>query len=201
MTGGIGAGKSTVAAGLAARGAALIDADQIVRELQEPGRPVFEAMVQRWGAAAVAADGTLDRAAVAATVFNDDEELAALNAIVHPAVGAEMAARRAAAADRGAGAVVVLDIPLLVRPDGEPTPERYRNLSGIIVVDAQPEVAVQRLVDRRGFSVEDARARIAAQADREARLAVADFVIDNNGTLDELESQIDACWSWARSLA
>lgn len=184
-------------AGLVARGAVLIDADQIVRELQEPGRPVFEAMVERWGPAVVAADGTLDRAAVAAVVFNDARELAALNSIVHPAVGAELAERRAAAA---ADAVVVLDIPLLVRADGEPIAERYRNLSGIVVVDADPETAVQRLVDQRGFSAEDARSRVASQADPESRLAVADFVIDNNGTPEDLEPQIAACYRWARSL-
>ena len=148
----------------------------------------------------VAADGTLDRAAVAGVVFNDAGELAALNAIVHPAVAAEMVERRAAVAEQSPGVLVVLDIPLLVRPDGEPIAERYRDLSGIVVVDADPEVAVQRLVAGRGLSEEDARSRIARQADREARLAVADFVIDNSGTLTELEPLIDACYRWAVSL-
>lgn len=187
-------------AGLVSRGAVLIDADQIVRDLQQPGRPVFEAIVARWGPAVVAADGTLDRAAVADVAFNDADELAALNAIVHPAVGAEMADRRAAAAAEWPDAVVVLDIPLLVRPGGEPIAARYRDLAGIVVVDADPETAVRRLVAQRDLSEEDARARIANQADREARLAVADFVIDNNGSLDELEPQIDACYRWASSL-
>ena len=187
-------------AGLVERGAILIDADQIVRDLQQPGEPVFEAMVQRWGPAVVAADGTLDRAAVAEVVFNDADELAALNAIVHPAVGTEMAARRATAAEESPDAVVVLDIPLLVRPDGEPIAERYRGLAGIVVVDADPEMAVHRLLARRGLSEEDARARISRQADRGARLAVADFVINNDGPLDELEPQIDACYRWASSL-
>ncbi|MCY4665852.1 MAG: dephospho-CoA kinase [Acidimicrobiaceae bacterium] len=200
LTGGIGAGKTTVGAGLVERGAVLIDADQIVRDLQQPGQPVFEAMVKRWGTAVVAADGTLNRAAVADVVFNDADELAALNAIVHPAVGTEMVKRRAEAAEESPDAIVVLDIPLLVRPDGEPIAERYRGLSGIVVVDADPEVAVQRLVARRGLSEEDARARISRQADRESRLAVADFVINNDGTLDELEPQIDACYRWAASL-
>ena len=182
------------------RGAVLIDADEIVRDLQRPGQPVFEAIVRRWGPLVVAADGTLDRAAVAEAVFHDADELAALNSIVHPAVGAEMVKRRAAAAAESPDAVVVLDIPLLVRPDGEPIAERYRGLSGIVVVDVDPDTAVQRLVAQRGLSEEDARARIANQADREARLAVADFVIDNNGSLEELQPQIDACYRWARSL-
>ena len=188
-------------AGLVERGAVLIDADRIVRDLQRPGQPVFEAIVERWGSEVVVADdGTLDRAAVAEIVFNDSDELDALNAIVHPAVGVEMAERRAAAEAESPDAVVVLDIPLLVRPDGQPIAERYRNLAGIVVVDADPEVAVQRLVARRDLSEDDARARIANQADREARLAVADFVIDNNGTPSELEPQIDACYRWAAAL-
>ena len=177
----------------------LIDADEIVRDLQAPGQPVFEAMVSRWGACVIAADGTLDRGAVAALVFDDDDELAALNAMVHPAVGEEMAARRAELARVSPQAVVVLDIPLLVRPDGEPIAEQYRDLAGIVVVDASAETAVHRLVKHRGLSEDDARARIARQASREQRLAVADFVIDNDGRLEELESQIDACWDWARS--
>ena len=188
-------------AGLVDRGAVLIDADQIVRDLQRPGQPVFEAIVERWGSEVVLADdGTLDRAAVAEIVFNDSDELAALNAIVHPAVGVEMAERRAVAVTESPEAVVVLDIPLLVRPDGEPIAERYRNLAGIVVVDADPEVAVRRLVVGRNLSEDDARARIANQADREARLAVADFVIDNNGTVEELAPQIDACYRWAAGL-
>ena len=178
----------------------LIDADRIVRELQQPGMPVFEAMVQRWGDSVVCADGTLDRAAVAALVFDDADELAALNAIVHPAVGEEMAARRAAAADSDPGAVVVLDIPLLVRPDGEPIAQRYRRLAGIAVVDADPDTALRRLVEQRGLSEADARARMARQADRQARLDAADFVIDNNGSIDAIEPQIDACYRWACSL-
>ncbi|MEZ5244081.1 MAG: dephospho-CoA kinase [Acidimicrobiales bacterium] len=198
LTGGIGSGKSTVADELVARGAVLIDADRIVRELQEPGAPVFEAMVQRWGDGIVAADGTLDRAAVAAIAFGDEAELTALNEIVHPAVGKEMVRRRAEV--EGTDAVVILDIPLLVRADGESIADQYANLSGIIVVDVDPELAVKRLVQYRGFTAKDARARIRNQASREARKAVADRVIDNSGTLDELRPQIDFVWSWIRTL-
>ncbi len=187
-------------AGLVERGAILIDADEIVRDLQQPGEPVFNAIVRRWGPIVVAEDGTLDRAAVAAVVFKDADELAALNSIVHPAVGEEMVKRRAAAAERSPGAVVVLDIPLLVRPDGEPIAKRYQNLAGIVVVDADPEVAVRRLVAQRGLSEDDARARLANQASRESRLEVADFVIDNDGAVAELEPQIDACYRWAAAL-
>ena len=200
LTGGIGAGKSTVSAALAKRGAVLIDADEISREVQRPGTPVFEAMVQRWGDAVVAADGGLNRAAVAAIAFADQAELAALNAIVHPAIGAEMAARRRAASASNAE-VVVLDVPLLVRPDGSLVPEIAEDVAGVVVVDADEEVAVGRLVEQRGLSETDARARMARQASREARLAAADFVIDNSGTRPQLEVQIEACWTWIRSLA
>ena len=139
LTGGIGSGKSTVADGLVARGAVLIDADRIVRELQEPGAPVFEAMVERWG-------------------------------------------------------------PRIVAADGESIADQYANLAGIIVVDIDPELAVRRLVKFRGFSRRDALARIRNQASREARRAVADRVIDNSGTLEELRPQIDFVWSWIKTL-
>ena len=200
LTGGIGAGKSTVSAALAERGAVLIDADEISREVQRPGTAVFEAMVQRWGDGVVAADGTLDRAAVAAIAFADEAELAALNAIVHPAIGAEMADRRRAASASGAE-VVVLDVPLLVRPDGSLVPEIADDVAGVVVVDADEETAVGRLVEQRRLSEADARARMARQASREARLAAADFVIDNSGTRPQLEAQIEACWTWIASLA
>ena len=209
LTGGIGSGKSTVGAGLVARGATLIDADRIVRDLQEPGRPVFEAMVARWGASVVAADGTLDRAEVAGIVFNDGDELAALNAIVHPAVAVEMRDRRERAATAAAtataagdlnGSVVVLDIPLLVRAGGRPIKGDYADVAGIVVVDTSADIAVRRLVEIRGFTEADARARVSNQASRRERLAVADFVIGNDGSLEQLEPQIEACWRWALNL-
>ncbi len=203
MTGGIGSGKSTVADMLVERGAVLIDADRIVRELQEPGAPVFEAMVERWGPGIVADDGSLDRAAVAGIVFADEDELKAINDIVHPAVAEAMQKRRDELKETDS--VVVFDIPLLVRPDdgeeGSAVQDRYSHLQGIIVVDIDPDLAVDRLVTHRGFDADDARGRIAKQASREARRAVADVVIDNSGDLDSLGPQIDAAWEWATSLA
>ncbi len=191
LTGGIGSGKSTVAALLVERGAELLDADAIVRELQEPGTPVFSAMVARWGDDIVAADGGLDRQTVADRVFGDADELAALNAIVHPAVADEMTRRREAVA--GTNATLILDIPLLVESGHE-------GLGGIIVVDVDPEVAVQRLVAYRGFTEDDARVRIARQASREDRRAKADMVVDNSGSLAELEAQVDRVQSWIDTL-
>lgn len=198
LTGGIGSGKSTVADALVARGAILIDADRIVRELQEPGRPVFAAMVERWGEQIIGADGRLDRAAVAAIVFNDPDELESLNAIVHPAVLEQIATRRETLSS--GDSVVVLDIPLLARGDGRPIRDEYRAMAGIVVVDVDPELAVHRLVTQRGFSEVDARARVSSQAGRKDRVALADFVIDNSGDRAALEAQIDRCWEWITSL-
>lgn len=191
LTGGIGAGKSTVSALLAERGAVVIDADAITHELQRAGTPVLAAIVERFGDGVLAADGELDRPALAAIVFNDADELAALNAIVHPAVGAEMAERMAAVAETDH--VVVLDVPLLVESG-------RADMAGIVVVDVAPEVALDRLVHQRGVPEDDARARMGRQASREDRLAKADRVIDNSGTLDELEAQVDDVWAWMQAL-
>jgi dephospho-CoA kinase len=192
LTGGIGSGKSTVASLLVARGAHLVDADRIVRELQQPGTPVFAAMVERFGRGIVAADGSLDRAAVAAIVFADRDALADLNAIVHPAVRAEIARRAGQYADTDD--VVVLDIPLFDRV-GVTLP-----VAGVIVVDLPPELQVERLVRHRGFDEADALARIAHQIDRDARMADADFVIDNAGDVDELEREVERAWKWIEAL-
>jgi len=191
LTGGIGSGKSSVSAALARRGALVVDADAIVHELQRPGTVVFDEMVERFGPGIVAADGTLDRPAVAAIVFADPEALSDLGGIVHPRVHEEIERRVAEAA--GTDQVVVLDIPLLDR-NGWP------GLEGTIVVDLDPEVAVERLVAHRGMPEADARARIANQADRQDRLALADFVIDNSGTLEDLEGEVDRAWTWIESL-
>lgn len=192
LTGGIGSGKSTVSAGLVARGAVLIDADAITRSLQEPGEPVFEAMVERFGRAVVAGDGSLDRQAVADIVFHDSEALADLNAIVHPAVGAEIG-RRLQQAHEEQPDVVVLDVPLLVESG-------RGDMAGVIVVDVDPELAIRRLVTHRGFDEVDARARVSHQVDRAQRVAAADLVIDNSGSLDELGAEIDRAWAWIEGL-
>ncbi len=197
LTGGIGSGKSTVAAGLVDRGAVLIDADQIVREMQAPGEPVFDAIVERFGPEVVRGDGSLDRGAVASIVFADSEELAALNSIVHPAVGAEIERRRDV--HTGTDAIVIFDIPLLIDANGE-RKSHYDHLAAVIVVDADPDTAIHRLVDHRGFDIDDARARVANQAPRSARLGHADFIIDNSGPLEALDAQLDACWAWLQSL-
>jgi dephospho-CoA kinase len=191
LTGGIGSGKSTVAEMLVARGARLIDADAIVREVQAPGSPVLALMAAQFGDHVLRDDGSLDRAAVAAIAFTDPDQLAALNAIVHPAVTEEMTARRQALAPTDA--IVLLDIPLLVESG-------YQGVAGIIVVDVDPRIALHRLVTFRGFSESDAAARMARQASRTDRLAVADVVIDNNGERDELVPQIDAAWAWIAGL-
>jgi len=193
LTGGIGSGKSTVSAKLAERGAVVIDADAIVRELQAPGGEAFVGIVERFGPGVVAADGTLDRPALAALVFSDEAARADLNKLTHPLVGREMAARMAAQAETDN--IVVLDIPLLA--------ERGRGaypVAGVIVVDCPVDVAVARLVEFRGFTEEDARARVAAQISREERRAIADVVIDNGGTLDQLEEQLAGVWTWLEDL-
>lgn len=186
LTGGIGSGKSTVSAMLAARGAVIIDGDAIVRELQARGSPVLAAIVERFGDDVLDDDGALDRGALAAIVFNDAEALDDLNHIVHPPLGEEVVAR--IEAERGTDHVVVLDFPLLT--------ERPRtDLDATIVVDIPVEVAVERLVSSRGMDADDVQARIANQATREQRLAIATHVIDNAGDLTSLEAQVDAIWA------
>lgn len=186
LTGGIGSGKSTVSSLLAARGAVIVDADQVVRDVQQPGSPVLVAMAERFGPQVIAEDGSLDRAAVASVVFTDPDALKDLNKIVHPAVGAEM--NRQVLAQRDTERVVVMDIPLLTENPRE-------GLQAIIVVDVDLEVQVQRLIQGRGFDEADARARIAKQATREQRLATATHVVDNSGSLADLEPQIDRLWA------
>ncbi|MBI2710027.1 MAG: dephospho-CoA kinase [Actinobacteria bacterium] len=192
LTGGIGAGKSTVSAALRDLGAVVVDADEIVRDLQRPGSPVLAAMAERFGPAILGADGALDRAAMAAIAFGDADALAALNGIVHPAVGAEITRRIDALRDTDA--VVVLDVPLLVESGRE-------DLALLVVVDVDPEVAVRRLVEQRGMSEGDARARMARQLPREERLRRADVVLDNSAARDDLVRQVHALWTRLRAMA
>ncbi|MGZ4674406.1 MAG: dephospho-CoA kinase [Ilumatobacteraceae bacterium] len=191
LTGGIGSGKSTVSSMLAARGAEIIDADDITREVQQPGSAVVEAIAKRFGERVLDAERGLIRAKLADIVFTDPAALRDLNAIVHPAVGAEIDRRvaRLAPTDK----VVVLDIPLL-------TENPRHDLQGKIVVDVPLELQVERLVRYRGFTSDDARSRIARQASREDRLNGADYVIDNSGSVEDLARQIGGLWDWLRSL-
>lgn len=193
LTGGIGSGKSTVSALLAGRGAVVVDADAIVRDIQTPGGPAYEGIVRRFGPGIVSADGTIDRPALAALVFSDATARVDLQQLTHPHVARVMAERLAAEA-AGDG-VVVLDVPLLAERGRAAYP-----VAGVIVVDCPVEVAVGRLVAQRGLTPDEARARIGAQASREDRLAVADFVIDNSGTLDDLAGEVDRAWAWIASL-
>lgn len=188
LTGGIASGKSTIARRLAERGAVVIDADQLVRSVQGPGSEVLAAIAEAFGQRMLRADGSLDRAALGAAVFGDDDAVARLNAIVHPAVRAESGRRFAAAFEADPNAVVVYDVPLLVeaRLDGP--------WELVVVAHAPAEVRRERLVSLRGMGEAEAEARIASQASDDARLAVADVVIDTAGALDHTLAQTDAFW-------
>jgi dephospho-CoA kinase len=190
VTGGIGSGKSAVAARLAAHGAVVVDADRIAREVVEPGTPGLAAVVAEFGAGILTADGTLDRAAMAALVFADAERRAALEAIVHPLVGRRSAELLAAAPH---GAVVVYDVPLLAESAGGSL-GRGRDFDAVVVVEAALGTRVERLV-ARGLSEADARARIAAQASDEERRAIADQVLLNDGDLPALDAAVDRLWA------
>ena len=204
LTGGIGAGKSSVGQGLVSRGAHLIDADAIVRELQQPGHQVFDSVVETFGPRVLTAGGKLNRAALGKIVFAEKAQLERLNAIVHPAVRAEMSARRRAVAEALSAqnaAVAILDIPLFAEAASRSwTVEGLPPIAGVIVVDASTANVLRRLKKRTGMSEEDVRARLAAQADKKERLAMADFVVSNDGTLEDLESEIERCWLWIQSL-
>jgi len=185
LTGGIGSGKSTVAALLAAHGAQVVDADRIARAVVEPGTPGLAAVVAEFGAEVLAADGALDRAALASVVFSDPAARARLDAIVHPLVRARAAELVAAAPADG---VVVQDVPLLVETG------QAGSFDLVLVVEADQGARVRRLVER-GLTVEDARARIAAQATDEQRRAVADVVVPNDGDRSELAARVDRFWT------
>ncbi|MFC8276146.1 dephospho-CoA kinase [Streptomyces sp. NPDC057271] len=185
LTGGIGAGKSEVSRLLVSYGAVLIDADKIAREVVEPGTPGLAAVVEAFGAEILTEKGSLDRPKLGSVVFADADRLAALNAIVHPLVGARSAELESAA---GPDDVVVHDVPLLTENGLAPLYDL------VVVVDASPETQLDRLVRLRGMAEAEARARMAAQATREQRRAIADLVIDNDGPLDALEPQVRKVW-------
>jgi dephospho-CoA kinase len=185
LTGGIGSGKTTVTDLLAGRGAVIVDSDLVAREVVAAGSEGLAAVLAEFGPEILAPDGEMDRAKVAAIVFADPSARARLNAIVHPRVRDRAAALVAAAAP---GSVVVQAIPLLVEVGAA------GNFDLVIVVDVDPETAVRRLVSSRGMTEADARARIAAQADRAHRLAAADVVVDNTGPPEALREQVDRLW-------
>ena len=193
LTGGIASGKSTIAARLAEHGAVIVDADRIVRDVQQPGSPVLDAIASAFGEDVIDADGSLDRAALGARVFGDDAALQRLNAIVHPAVRAESQRRFDSALAADPAAVIVYDVPLLV----EARVDDPWDL--IVVADAPAEVREERLVHERGLDREEARKRIASQASDEKRRAVADVVVDTAGSLDDTLRQTDDLWHRLRT--
>ena len=182
LTGGVASGKSTVSAMLAERGAVVIDADLLAREVVAPGTDGLAEVVAAFGEQVLGPDGALDRPALGAVVFADEASRRTLEAIIHPRVRARAAEIEAAAP---AGAVVVHDIPLLTETG------QAGSFDAVVVVDVPVETQVARMVALRGMSEEDARARVAAQASREERLAVATHVVDNTGSLDELRARVD----------
>jgi len=189
LTGGIGSGKSTVARQLGDRGAAVVDADAISRQILEPGGAAFQSVVDRFGPGILDPGGRIDRPALASVVFGDTEALADLNGLTHPVIGRVMSERVAELA--ATSEIVVLDIPLL----NIATKDRF-SFGAIVVVDVPEDLAVRRLVDQRGFTEADARARVAAQITREERRALADLVIDNSGDREALGVEVDRAWAW-----
>jgi dephospho-CoA kinase len=190
LTGAIGSGKSSVSALFARKGAIIIDGDGIAKQLQQKGSTTLQKMVDEFGDILLET-GELDRAKVAQLVFGDADLLKRLNAIMHPAISAEIL--RQIEANTATDNVVVLDMPLLVENPRE-------GMSGLVVVDVDPEVAISRLVQFRNMNEDDARRRMASQASREDRLKVADRVIDNSGSPDALDAQVDEVWDWFATL-
>lgn len=190
ISGSIGSGKSTVAAMLAARGAHIIDADALNRVLQAKGQPLFDRIVGRWGRSVVGSDGELDRQALAAIVFSDAAQLGELTLMAAPFTEDELVRR--ARVHLGTDDVVIAEAAMYLRPS--------YGMGGLIVVDTPEEAAIARLVRQRGMRPDEAVARLRSQLPRESRLAEAGFVIDNSGDIGALTSQVDAAWSWIRSL-
>ncbi|WP_314422547.1 dephospho-CoA kinase [uncultured Microbacterium sp.] len=188
LTGGIASGKSTIARRLAERGAIIVDADQIVRDVQAPGSPVLSAIAETFGQEMIAEDGSLDRAALGAVVFADKERLGQLNAIVHPAVRVESQRRFDEAVRADPRSVVVYDVPLLVEARVDDP------WDSIVVAHAPADVRRRRLIDLRGMSEAEAAGRIDAQVSDDRRLAIADVVIDTSGSLAQTIEQTDELW-------
>jgi dephospho-CoA kinase len=189
LTGGIGSGKSAVADMLVERGAVLIDADQVARDVVAPGGPAYQPLIDRFGQGIVAADGTIDRPALANIAFADEESRLALNAITHPAIGIRMIEMRDALADTDH--IVVLAIPLLTALHRETV-----KLHKVVVVDTPTDIALGRLLSQRGFDKADAEARIRSQISREERVKEADYVLDNSGDRVALEREVADLWDW-----
>jgi dephospho-CoA kinase len=190
LTGGIGSGKSEVSRRLAAHGAVVIDADVAARAVVAPGTPGLARVVEAFCADIVGPDGALDRDRLGAIVFRDPASRTTLNAIVHPLVGQWMRAAERAAVDAAEGDLIIVhDVPLLAEN------RRAGDFDLVIVVDVPPELQLERLVGQRGMSPEQARARMAAQASRPQRLAVADLVIDNSGSLADLDHRVAEVWA------
>lgn len=189
LTGGIGSGKSAVADLLVERGAVLIDADQVARDVVAPDGPAYQPLIDRFGQGIVAADGTIDRQALANIAFADEESRLALNAITHPAIGIRMIEMRDALA--GTDHIVVLAIPLLTALHRETV-----KLHKVVVVDTPTDIALERLLVQRGFERADAEARIRSQISREERCKEADYVLDNSGDRAALEREVAKLWDW-----
>lgn len=185
LTGGVASGKSAVAAKFAELGAVVIDADALARDVVAPGTPGLAAIKDSFGAGILLPDGSLDRKALGAIVFSDEPQRLKLNAIVHPLVRQAANELREKAP---AGALVVEDIPLLVES------RQAEDFDAVIVVQAPQEERIRRMVEDRGWSVEDARSRMAAQATDEQRAAVADYVLENFGTLEDLQGRVAALY-------
>ena len=188
LTGGIASGKSVVAARLAEHGAVVVDADRIAREVVEPGSPALARIAEEFGDEIIASDGSLDRAALGALIFESPEKRAALNAITHPAVGSRSKELFVAAAAANPDAIVVYDVPLLVEAG------RTDEFDLIVVVNASTETRLNRMVELRGMTRDEAMHRLNSQATNTERLAIADVVIDSNGTLEQTLEQADALW-------
>ena len=186
LTGGIGSGKSTVASRLKTLGARIVDADKIAREIVEPGEPALAELAEAFDGV-LNADGALNRAELARQAFATPEATEKLNSITHPRIR-ERTLERFAQARTEDVPVLVYDMPLLIE-NGE-----YKKMDHVLVVDAEDEIRIDRLVNSRGLDEDDARRRIAAQISREERLAAADSVVDNSGTRDQLLQQVDTFW-------